>query len=82
MPEAMELEKVASAFDAAPISGAPFGLELKVDLSVDFGVIAQTSPMKRAGLPGRTSCRLFVLGLRASQLCYWPDDWREWRSST
>ena len=36
MPAAIELEKVASAFEASPIAGAPFGLEVKVDLSATF----------------------------------------------
>jgi taurine dioxygenase len=36
MPAAIELEKVASAFEASPIPGAPFGLEVKVDLSATF----------------------------------------------
>ena len=37
MPAAIELEKIASPFEAWPLPGAPFGLEVKVDLSDPFG---------------------------------------------
>jgi taurine dioxygenase len=38
MTAAIELEKIASLFEASPIPGAPFGLELKVDLTATFGL--------------------------------------------
>ena len=37
MTAAIELEKIASLFEASPIPGAPFGLEVKVDLTAAFG---------------------------------------------
>ena len=37
MTAAIELQKVASLFEASPIPGAPFGLEVKVDLTATFG---------------------------------------------
>jgi len=36
MSAALELEQVASPFEASPIADAPFGLEVKVDLSESF----------------------------------------------
>jgi hypothetical protein len=33
MPGALDIEKAASAFEALPIPGAPFGFEVKIDLS-------------------------------------------------
>jgi taurine dioxygenase len=44
MPTRSELEKVASEFEASPIPGAPFGLEVKVDLSETF------SPLQKQAL--------------------------------